>query len=146
MKSSFGNYVIQKALKIAVNENKAKLVETILNHVDKLGESKLIKKWKKIVEDSFINNASLPSEKKNPKKVKKSSAKNVNSNLNKNNFNNNLEFVYNLNNQNYSNNNNNKNNLSLNYCMNANMTRSFSGSPINSNKNNFRQSFNNNIF
>lgn len=75
MKSSFGNYVIQKALKIATNENKAILVETIIIHVEKLGERKLINKWKNIVKDSVNNNnnnnnpnASL--KKKNEKKEK----------------------------------------------------------------------------
>ena len=52
MKSSFGNYVVQKALKVSNEENKNKLVETILNNIEKLNERKLIDKWKKIVSNS----------------------------------------------------------------------------------------------
>jgi hypothetical protein len=101
MKSSFGNYVIQKALKIAVNENKAKLVEAILNHVEKLCEKKLINKWKKLVEESVNkNNIIIASEnKKKSKKIKKSSVRvgNVNINFNINNNNDNYDSVYNTN-------------------------------------------------
>ena len=52
MKSSFGNYVVQKALKVSNEENRNKLVETILNNIEKLNERKLIDKWKKIVSNS----------------------------------------------------------------------------------------------
>ena len=53
MKSSFGNYVVQKALEVASVQNKKKLVETILFHIEKLNEKKLMNKWKKIVNDSL---------------------------------------------------------------------------------------------
>ena len=49
MKSNFGNYVIQKALKIAIGENKKILVNEVNNNIYKLNDKKLIEKWKKII-------------------------------------------------------------------------------------------------
>ena len=49
MKNNFGNYVIQKALKISINENKKKLVEHVSKNVDRLGEKKIIEKWRNIL-------------------------------------------------------------------------------------------------
>ena len=49
MKSIYGNYVIQKALKLAKGDSKQKLVYNSAKNVNKLVEQKLIKKWKSIL-------------------------------------------------------------------------------------------------
>lgn len=49
MKSNFGNYVIQKALKIVKGPNKTMLVNSIMDNVHKLEDKKLIHKWNSIV-------------------------------------------------------------------------------------------------
>ena len=49
MKSKFGNYVIQKAIKLAKNDYKNKLVFNAAFLVNNLKENKLITKWKSIL-------------------------------------------------------------------------------------------------
>ena len=49
MKSNFGNYVIQKALKLSKNEYKNKLVYNAAKDINKLIEYKLIIKWKSLL-------------------------------------------------------------------------------------------------
>lgn len=49
MKNSFGNYVIQKALKIAKGGNEKELAESVNRNIYKLNDKKLILKWKNIV-------------------------------------------------------------------------------------------------
>ena len=49
MKSKFGNYVIQKAIKLAKNEYKKKLVFNAAIMINNLKEKKLITKWKSIL-------------------------------------------------------------------------------------------------
>jgi len=49
MKNNYGNYVIQKALKLTQNENRKKLVENVSKNVERLGEKKIIEKWKAIL-------------------------------------------------------------------------------------------------
>ena len=49
MKSKFGNYVIQKAIKLAKNENKKKLIFNAAIMINNLKEKKLITKWKSIL-------------------------------------------------------------------------------------------------
>ena len=49
MKSKFGNYVIQKAIKLAKNENKKKLIFNAAIMINHLKEKKLITKWKSIL-------------------------------------------------------------------------------------------------
>ncbi len=49
MKNNFGNYVVQKALKLARNDNKKKLVANVSKNIERLGEKKLIEKWKNIL-------------------------------------------------------------------------------------------------
>lgn len=52
MKSSYGNYVMQKALKVSNGDNKTKLTESIINNIDKLNDKKLIFKWKQIASEA----------------------------------------------------------------------------------------------
>ena len=54
MKNEYGNFVIQKALKLSQNLNRKRLVKLIQKNVDKIGDKKLVVKWKNIV-NSFIN-------------------------------------------------------------------------------------------
>ena len=49
MRSKFGNYVIQKAIKLAKNEHKKKLVFNAAMMINNLKEKKLITKWKSIL-------------------------------------------------------------------------------------------------
>jgi len=49
MKSKFGNYVIQKAIKLAKNEYKKKLIYNAAIMINNLKEKKLIIKWKSIL-------------------------------------------------------------------------------------------------
>lgn len=49
MKNNYGNYVVQKALKISTGSIKNKLIISILKNIEKIGDKKLIGKWKNIV-------------------------------------------------------------------------------------------------
>ena len=49
MKNNYGNYVIQKALKISVNDDKKKLIEEVNKNIFKINDKKLILKWKRII-------------------------------------------------------------------------------------------------
>ncbi len=49
MRSNYGNYVIQKAIKLTKGENKNKLVFNAAKEINKLNDSKLIIKWKSIL-------------------------------------------------------------------------------------------------
>ena len=49
MKNGYGNYVVQKALKISKGSNRAYLVENVNKNITKLCDKKLIAKWKSIV-------------------------------------------------------------------------------------------------
>ena len=49
MKSNYGNYVIQKAIKLAKGEYKQKLIYYASKDINKLNDQKLIKKWKSIL-------------------------------------------------------------------------------------------------
>jgi mRNA-binding protein PUF3 len=49
MRSNYGNYVIQKAIKLSKGENKKKLVFNAAKDVNKLNDAKLIIKWKSIL-------------------------------------------------------------------------------------------------
>ena len=59
MKNNFGNYVIQKALKISISEDKKKLIEEVSKNIYKINDKKLILKWKSILDNyneySFSN-------------------------------------------------------------------------------------------
>ena len=56
IKNSFGNYVIQTALKFSKGNNKINLINFIENNIDILGEKKLISKWKNIISSYLIEN------------------------------------------------------------------------------------------
>jgi hypothetical protein len=56
MKNNYGNYVVQKALKLSTGLHKSKLVNSVLKNLEKIGDRKLILKWKSIVE-GHINNS-----------------------------------------------------------------------------------------
>ena len=49
MKDNYGNFVIQKALKLAFGPSKNILVIELYNNVDKLNNKKLILKWKSLI-------------------------------------------------------------------------------------------------
>ena len=49
MRSNYGNYVIQKAIKLSKGENKNKLVFNAAKEINKLNDAKLIIKWKSIL-------------------------------------------------------------------------------------------------
>jgi hypothetical protein len=53
IKSNYGNYVIQKALKVASVNHKFSLINNILQNLDKLGDKKLMIKWKHIVDGNL---------------------------------------------------------------------------------------------
>ena len=55
MKNKYGNYVIQKALKLSINEDKKKLAEEVDKNIYKLNDRKLILKWKSIVNPHLDN-------------------------------------------------------------------------------------------
>jgi len=49
MRSNYGNYVIQKAIKLSTGENKQKLIFNSAKEINKLNDAKLIVKWKSIL-------------------------------------------------------------------------------------------------
>lgn len=53
IKNNYGNYVLQKALKLANINTKLSLVNTILLNLEKLCDKKLIIKWKHIVDENL---------------------------------------------------------------------------------------------
>jgi hypothetical protein len=55
IRSPFGNYVIQKALKLSNQVHKNRLISLILRDIKKLDDKKLIEKWKLIVNNSQSN-------------------------------------------------------------------------------------------
>ena len=59
MKNPFGNYVVQKALKLATGFHKGKLTGIIKKHLEKLRDKKLINKWKDILNNISGNTLTL---------------------------------------------------------------------------------------
>lgn len=49
MKNNYGNYVVQKALRLSSGHMKGKLISTILKNIDKIGDKKLMIKWQGII-------------------------------------------------------------------------------------------------
>ena len=56
MKNNFGNYVIQKGLKISKGKERVLLVDTVNKNIFRLNDKKLISKWKSIVHPYNDNN------------------------------------------------------------------------------------------
>jgi hypothetical protein len=53
IRNDYGNYVLQKALKLSNMNTRISLVNNILHNLEKLGDKKLIIKWKHIVDSSL---------------------------------------------------------------------------------------------
>jgi hypothetical protein len=49
MKNNYGNYVVQKALKLAKLPFKEQLITSIVKNIEKIGDRKLIFKWQSII-------------------------------------------------------------------------------------------------
>jgi len=58
MKNNYGNFVVQKALKLSLGLNKKRLVEMIIKNLEKLSDRKLILKWKSIINCNLNNDDS----------------------------------------------------------------------------------------
>lgn len=71
MKHPFGNFVIQKALKLARNDIKKKLEEHVSKNIDRLGEKKIIDRWREILYNSENNLESPPRKRKESHKAQK---------------------------------------------------------------------------
>lgn len=50
MKNNYGNYVIQKVLKLTNGTEKAYLVENIIKSLSKISDNKIYKKWRNIIQ------------------------------------------------------------------------------------------------
>ena len=55
MKNNYGNFVIQKALKLSSGENKKKLVIGVSKNIYMLNDNKLIMKWKDLILNELRN-------------------------------------------------------------------------------------------
>lgn len=72
MKNNYGNFVVQKALKLAKGLMKMKLLNCIIKNIDKIGDKKIMAKWESIVSmhiipqslDFSVDNHTLPVNKK----------------------------------------------------------------------------------
>ena len=49
MQNNYGNYVIQKAVKLSNNQYKERLIKEIMKNIYKLEDKKIINKWKMII-------------------------------------------------------------------------------------------------
>jgi hypothetical protein len=70
MKNNYGNYVVQKALKVAKNGNKKRLMDCVVKNTDRLGEKKLIERWKTIVSEISEKSTYTPFTKKTSNIIK----------------------------------------------------------------------------
>ncbi len=59
MKNSYGNYVVQKAIKMSTGNSKIIIITVISKNLDKLTDKKLINKWKTIINNSLFLNRGL---------------------------------------------------------------------------------------
>jgi len=53
MINNYGNYVVQKALKLSSKNVKIMLINNIFKHIDKIKDKKLKSKWKSIIESNL---------------------------------------------------------------------------------------------
>jgi hypothetical protein len=53
IKNSYGNYVVQKALKLSTGNNKTSFINCIKKNLEKLTDKKLTNKWKTILNNSM---------------------------------------------------------------------------------------------
>jgi len=53
MVNSYGNYVVQKALKLSSKNDKIVLINNIYKNMQKIKDKKLIQKWKTIIESNL---------------------------------------------------------------------------------------------
>jgi hypothetical protein len=60
MKNNFGNYVVQKSLKFAKGELKFSLLSSLMKNVERIGDKKLMAKWKGII-NTHLNLMNVPS-------------------------------------------------------------------------------------
>ncbi len=63
MKSNYGNYVVQRALKLSNGKTHEELIFAVSENIEKLNDKKLISKWKTIME-TYIGNILLDKPKK----------------------------------------------------------------------------------
>ena len=47
--NSFGNFVLQTAIKLSKGKNKIRIVNYIKKNLDKINDKKIVKKWKEII-------------------------------------------------------------------------------------------------
>ena len=85
MKNNYGNFVVQKSLKLSNGKHKLKLLKSMIKNIEKIGDRKLIFKWKSIIESHIYPEISNM-DSKNSSFIEMNSLNNLN-NLN-NNFNN----------------------------------------------------------
>ena len=52
IRNNFGNYVIQKAVKLSSRKMRKKLISKIIKNLNKLGDEKIINKWKYIISNA----------------------------------------------------------------------------------------------
>ena len=137
MKSSFGNYVVQKALKVSNLENKNKLIDAITKNIEKLNDKKLVTKWKQIIFEAsgkriILQNENFKQNNMSHNVSPNTSFNSANSNVSNNsrnsgkpnkNYGINSNFNMNLNNnQNYQN------------TPNKGFSKSYNGSPVSNNR------------
>jgi hypothetical protein len=94
MKNSYGNYVVQKALKLSNGHFKVKITNNIKKCLDKLTDKKIINKWTNILENMKSNNlgSDLLDQHKSGLKRKKSDESLHSTISNNNSFNSNNSF------------------------------------------------------
>ena len=56
LKNNYGNYVIQRVLRYSTGNSKLSLINLIIKNMEKLGDRRLILKWKGIIDGIISNN------------------------------------------------------------------------------------------
>lgn len=70
MMNNFGNYVVQKALKVSSKNDKILLIQNIYKNIDKIRDRKLNQKWKSIIESNLEETFDFNEERLSEKKSK----------------------------------------------------------------------------